>query len=677
MAPPRGPPRRARRETKAAPLSPPRKNTPATLTVDNPPPPPVLEPVVEQVMPLLDATQLQASPERVPLPLAYAPGMPPVFLGGLPPAHYPGMMLPPPGAQVMAMPPMVPQPAPSFSLIPPPPETVYTGVVTNFGSFRSDTNANHRYGFIRVDHTTNEVFVSEQDAPEGYLTPGDRCEFRIVDAKSQNRRTGARQWKAMDVVVVSRAVVPPYVVPPAPYVPVQRVSPQVPEGTLLPPGAFAPLLLEACGCGAHLGLLRAGKIDDRTLFETITFEDLQAAGLPAQDGRRVMARLEQLKGPPGATFPSLHGGVLQVPVADATGYSQAAQAVTPDVVVEKAAPAPAPTPPEKRKKRPAKRKEPPAVKAVPPPAPEVPAPPPPAPEVPAAAAAAPAPALTTEDLQLASDMALAMAASQETQESSWSSVVKKDRKGRRASRNDKANGHSKKEPAFESFELDFNGRNALEGCRLYKDSIDENLEKKLASCVDDMLRRDANGSIGGHPFQGGRQRKLRPGQSRTDVQAGPKFDDYKNQQILTEGDTLRDGSLFTPEPMPPVAQELHDGLVRRGVLNDDAPFADIFLANVYEKGQFTLNHTDAKYIQRPLIVTSLLSSGTIVFGKKLTRDQEKNGSTFFGKSGSLSKQITLPARSTLVLEGPAADYIQHAINGVDKRRMSILMRIAA
>ena len=209
-------------------------------------------------------------------------------LGGTAPPLYPQHYAAAQGfAPAFTAPPMLQQP--------PPPETVYTGTVTNFGSFRSHTNATHRYGFIRVDHTTNKIFVSEQDAPDGYLSPGDRCEFRIVDTKSQNRRTGARQWKAMDVVVISRAVVPPYVVPPASYVPVQRVIPAAPEGTLLPPGAFAPLLLEACGCGGHLALLRAGEIDDRTLFETITFEDLQAAGLQAQDGRRVMARLEQLK----------------------------------------------------------------------------------------------------------------------------------------------------------------------------------------------------------------------------------------------------------------------------------------------------------------------------------------------------------------------------------------------
>ena len=57
------------------------------------------------------------------------------------------------------------------------------------------------------------------------------------------------------------------------------------KGTLLPPGAFAPLLLDACGCGAHAALLEKAQIDDDILFDTITFEDLQAAGLPSLDAR--------------------------------------------------------------------------------------------------------------------------------------------------------------------------------------------------------------------------------------------------------------------------------------------------------------------------------------------------------------------------------------------------------
>ena len=71
----------------------------------------------------------------------------------------------------------------------PPPETIYAGTVSSFGA------NNTTYGFIRLDHTGNEVFVSRDDAPDGYLSPGDRCEFRIVDAGGGV--TGAQQWQAV------------------------------------------------------------------------------------------------------------------------------------------------------------------------------------------------------------------------------------------------------------------------------------------------------------------------------------------------------------------------------------------------------------------------------------------------------------------------------------------------
>jgi hypothetical protein len=166
-------------------MAPDRQQRPAP---ENPPAPLFLEP-------------LQPSPPReglIPMPLGLAPGTPvppPMFLaGGL--AHYPPHY-------------GVPGPYPAFATMPPPtpppPDTIFQGTVTNFGHFPKDgTSSRHCYGFIKVDHSGNEVFVSEQDAPDGYLSLGDRCEFRIVDARTNNRRTGARQWKATDVVCIQR-----------------------------------------------------------------------------------------------------------------------------------------------------------------------------------------------------------------------------------------------------------------------------------------------------------------------------------------------------------------------------------------------------------------------------------------------------------------------------------------
>ena len=186
--------------------------------------------------------------------------------------------------------------------------------------------------------------------------------------------------------------------------------------------------------------------------------------------------------------------------------------------------------------------------------------------------------------------------------------------------------------------------------------------------VDDLLRRSEAGALGGRPYQGfGRPVNRSPGAVRTDVQAGKKFDDYKNQRIVEEG---QDG--FAPEPMPPEARELHEALVRRGVV-DGAAEPEIFLANNYEAGQYTLNHVDAAYIERPLVVTTLLSPGDMVFGKALKRTAP-GATTFGGKPGFESLTVTLPPRSTLVLSGPSADDCQHAINAVSERRISILLR---
>ena len=94
---------------------------------------------------------------------------------------------------------------------PPPPETIFQCTVIDF---KSEATAKRRYGIIRVDHTHNLVFLSPQDAPDGYVSDGDRCEFRIVEYRNQKHRKapveGTRlRWKAVDVVCVQRAAPQP------------------------------------------------------------------------------------------------------------------------------------------------------------------------------------------------------------------------------------------------------------------------------------------------------------------------------------------------------------------------------------------------------------------------------------------------------------------------------------
>ena len=173
---------------------------------------------------------------------------------------------------------------------------------------------------------------------------------------------------------------------------------------------------DACGCGAHAALLEKAQIDDDILFDTITFEDLQAAGLPSLDARRVIARLEQLKAPSKTlenSFPPLSNGKVAPPVKEEAGWSQVAKPVVPEAVVPEALPegprrhrgagAGAGALAAREAEEAARQEEAGA-------APEPVAP------------GGPVPELSAEDIQLERDMARAVA---ESQESSWSSVVRK------------------------------------------------------------------------------------------------------------------------------------------------------------------------------------------------------------------------------------------------------------
>ena len=81
--------------------------------------------------------------------------------------------------------------------MPPPPKasTIYSGVVQLFGRTAA-LGSGKKYGFIRVDETGKEVFVSEDDAPDGRLETGDRVVFRIIEEENREGRAtvNTRPW---------------------------------------------------------------------------------------------------------------------------------------------------------------------------------------------------------------------------------------------------------------------------------------------------------------------------------------------------------------------------------------------------------------------------------------------------------------------------------------------------
>ncbi len=93
--------------------------------------------------------------------------------------------------------------------MPPPPKasTIYSGVVQLFGRTAA-LGSGKKYGFIRVDETGKEVFVSEAHAPNGWLEKGDRVVFRIIEEENRKGRATA-QYKAVDVKLVERVAAEP------------------------------------------------------------------------------------------------------------------------------------------------------------------------------------------------------------------------------------------------------------------------------------------------------------------------------------------------------------------------------------------------------------------------------------------------------------------------------------
>jgi len=132
----------------------------------------------------------------------------PTHIPPSPPFYVPTVPVHPPP---MVLGPIAPGSIPwSYYAPPPPPDTIFQGTVIDIRPKDGAWNPGTKYGIIRVDHTQEKVFVSPQDAPDGYLSEGDRCEFRIVEYRnSKNRWKGTVQWKAVDVVCVQRAAPQP------------------------------------------------------------------------------------------------------------------------------------------------------------------------------------------------------------------------------------------------------------------------------------------------------------------------------------------------------------------------------------------------------------------------------------------------------------------------------------
>ena len=74
--------------------------------------------------------------------------------------------------------------------LPPKASTIYSGVVQLFGRTAA-LGSGKKYGFIRVDETGKEVFVSEKDVLNGWLEKGDKVVFRIIEEENRKGRATA------------------------------------------------------------------------------------------------------------------------------------------------------------------------------------------------------------------------------------------------------------------------------------------------------------------------------------------------------------------------------------------------------------------------------------------------------------------------------------------------------
>jgi alkylated DNA repair protein alkB family protein 5 len=123
-------------------------------------------------------------------------------------------------------------------------------------------------------------------------------------------------------------------------------------------------------------------------------------------------------------------------------------------------------------------------------------------------------------------------------------------------------------------------------------------------------------------------------------------------------------------PNYPPPQAALPGQRRTGDVHvmDVAP--DSCIVNVYEPGDFIPPHIDHQDYPRPFSTLSLLSTAHMIFSENI---QGTDDGGFAGEPGR-SKNITLPERSVMVLDGNGADVVKHCLPPVSERRFSITLR---
>jgi len=119
------------------------------------------------------------------------------------------------------------------------------------------------------------------------------------------------------------------------------------------------------------------------------------------------------------------------------------------------------------------------------------------------------------------------------------------------------------------------------------------------------------------------------------------------------------------QPLPPEGEWLIETLLSRGVLSSHQR-PDSLIINVYQRGDSIKPHIDHPQYERPFCTVSLSSSAQMGLGSKIPIRSMGNFDSPY--------EVTLPARSVMVLDGNGANIARHCIPSVAEYRVSWTLR---